>query len=166
VRKLSLQQKLITRCHPDFETVICWPDRSGTLVPLGSALTPGVPFEDITYPCKRPTPAGSWRGPRPASSHDGATAFDAKGTGRRTFVWPPVPEEGRGTGGSCFEVRAGTPKNRSGRNDDFNEPHSAARYRAAGPTARESTAATSTDPQSTPLMMTVLGMWSILASST
>jgi len=53
VRKLSPQEKLITPCHPDFETVICWPDRSGTLVPLGQALTPGVPFEEITYPCKR-----------------------------------------------------------------------------------------------------------------
>ena len=55
VRKLSPQEKLITLCRPDFETVICWPDRSGTLVPLGQSLTPRVPFEDITYPCKRTT---------------------------------------------------------------------------------------------------------------
>jgi hypothetical protein len=29
----------------------------------------------------------------------GGAAFGATGTGRRTFVWPPVREEGRGTGG-------------------------------------------------------------------
>jgi hypothetical protein len=53
MRKLSPQEKLITPCRPDFETVICWPGRSGTLVPLGPSLTPGAPLEDITYPCKR-----------------------------------------------------------------------------------------------------------------
>ena len=62
VRRLSSQEKLITPCYPDLETDICWPDRSGTLVPLGRSMTPG-PFEDITYPCKRTTPTGQ----RPAS---------------------------------------------------------------------------------------------------
>ena len=57
VRQLSPQEKLITPCHPDLETDICWPDRSGTLVPLGPSMTSGIPFEDITYPCKRATPA-------------------------------------------------------------------------------------------------------------
>jgi hypothetical protein len=61
VRKLSPQEKLITPCRPDLETVICWPDRFGTLAPLGQPVTPGVPFEDITYPCKR-IPAGLCRG--------------------------------------------------------------------------------------------------------
>ena len=58
VRQLSSQEKLITPCHPDLETDICWPDRSRTLVPLGQPVKPGVPFEDITYPCKRTTPTG------------------------------------------------------------------------------------------------------------
>ena len=69
VRQLSPQEKLITPCRPDFETVICWPDRSGTLVPLGQSLTPRVPFEDITYPCKRTIPTGQRPGnilPSPA----------------------------------------------------------------------------------------------------
>ena len=69
VRQFSPQEKLITPCRPDFETVICWPDRSGTLVPLGQSLTPRVPFEDITYPCKRTIPTGQRPGnvlPSPA----------------------------------------------------------------------------------------------------
>jgi hypothetical protein len=57
VLELSFQEKLITPCRPDLQTVICWPDRFGTLVPLGQPVTPAVPFEDITYPCKR-IPAG------------------------------------------------------------------------------------------------------------
>jgi hypothetical protein len=63
VRKLSPQEKLITPCHPDLETDICWPDRSGTLVPLGPSVTRGVPFEDIIYPCKRATTAIARRQP-------------------------------------------------------------------------------------------------------
>ena len=69
VRQLFPQEKLFTPCRPDFETVICWPDRSGTLVPLGQSLTPRVPFEDITYPCKRTIPTGQRPGnvlPSPA----------------------------------------------------------------------------------------------------
>ena len=41
VRKLSSQEKLITPCHRDLETDICWPDRFGALVPLGPSMTPG-----------------------------------------------------------------------------------------------------------------------------
>ena len=39
MRQLSSQEKLITPCHPDLETDICWPDRSGTLAPLGPSPT-------------------------------------------------------------------------------------------------------------------------------
>jgi hypothetical protein len=58
VDNLFSDEKLITPCRPDLQTVICWPDTFGTLVPLGRPFTPGVPFEDITYPCKRTTPMG------------------------------------------------------------------------------------------------------------
>jgi len=61
VRKLSPQEKLVTPCHPDLETDICWPDRYGNLVPLRPAAMPGVPFEDVVYPCKRATIAGNGR---------------------------------------------------------------------------------------------------------
>jgi hypothetical protein len=58
VTELSGDQKLITPCHPDFETVACSPEPSGALVPLDRSLHHGVEADDIAYPCKRTTPAG------------------------------------------------------------------------------------------------------------
>jgi hypothetical protein len=55
--ELSDDEKLVTPCRPDFETVSCWPDCSGTPVPIRRALQPRVVSEDIAYPCKR-IPAG------------------------------------------------------------------------------------------------------------
>jgi hypothetical protein len=39
VRKLSPQEKLITPCRPDLETVICWPEYPCKRIPAG--LRPG-----------------------------------------------------------------------------------------------------------------------------
>src|SRR5262249_8426852 len=102
VRKLSLQEKLITPC-PDFETVICWPDRSGTLAPLGPSPTLKLASRSriSVTPANEERPQDSGGDRASLSSHDGAAAFGATGTGGRMFVSPPVREEGRGTDGRC-----------------------------------------------------------------
>jgi hypothetical protein len=87
--KLLSGDKLVMPCHTDFETVACYRDRSGALVPLHQSLETGVNFQFMTFPCKR---TASLRGAPFASSADtlSAVRVTALRADPRGFNVPPA----------------------------------------------------------------------------